>query len=251
MWVDENYKDPISEYYTDTDSPDKLPERNRYITPTYPEAATRAAAEGSVWLKVLIDEKGKVRAARVLEDSGLDVGFEDAALSAARRSTWKPAFKDGKRVPIWVTYEAAFYLTTTAEGLPIRHIDRWRWRVRGAYPSLDTPLDTTKSASAEMPDPTSFIQIDQSPAKVKEGKIIYPVYALKAGIEGSVWVKVLVNKAGQVVEAMVVKESGYNCGFEESALWGAIGCKWKPAMQDGMPINLWVTYEIAFRIRGK
>lgn len=59
LWIDKKYNEPISEYYTETEAPDKLPERSRYIASKYPMEASKIGAEGSVWVKILIDEKGK------------------------------------------------------------------------------------------------------------------------------------------------------------------------------------------------
>lgn len=249
LWIDAKYQEPISEYYTETDRPDKLPVRSRYIAPKYPKEASKTGAEGSVWVKILIDEKGKVRVARILEDSGTDVGFEEAALSAAIKSTWKPAIKNGKRVPIWVTYESAFYLNITDDGRPIRQIERWHWSARADEVSLNSGYDWQKPAEEDGPDMDEFIEVENRPEKVKDGFISYPEEARKAGMDGSVWVKVLISRSGQVAQAMVVKESGCECGFEESALWGAINCKWKPATFENQPLALWVTYEIKFVLK--
>ena len=74
--------------------------------------------------------------------------------------------------------------------------------------------------------------------------------ALKAQIEGTVWVKVLVDKTGNVRDAVVVKPSGANAGFEEAALEAAKKGKWKPAIQNKQPVAVWVSYEIKFQLRG-
>ena len=249
LWIDKWYKEPISEYYTETQRPDQLPERYRYITPTYPEEAAKAGLDGSVWLKILIDEKGKVRAARILEDSGLDVGFEAAALESAKKSTWKPAFKDGKRVPIWVTYEAVFSLLSTNEGVPIRILNHWDWGIREASSVFGEMPAGHEPEVSELPASSEFVAVDQAPVRKSEGQVIYPEPARKARRDGSVWVRVLVSRTGQVTRAAVAKESGQNCGFEEAALLSAINSKWLPARQGGAPINLWVTYEVRFVLR--
>ena len=249
MWVDSEYTEPISEFFTGTADPETLPQRYRYSPAKYPDAALIAGVEGSVWVKVLVDEKGKVRAARILEDSGLNVGFEEAALAAARKSMWKPAKSNGKRIPIWVKYEAVFSFSITADGEPIRQNNKWDWSVPSSSPLFDAKIELEKSETDPMPEPDDFIQVEELPAVVKKGKLEYPESARKNGDEGSVWVKVLVDRGGSVRNAMVVKASMCECGFEESALYGAINSKWKPAKQSGSPIMLWVTYEIKFQLK--
>jgi TonB family protein len=249
LWIDKNYKDPISEYFTETDRPDKMPVCYGYSTPRYPATAERQAIEGSVWVKVLIDEKGRVRAARVLRDSGLNVGFEDAALSSAKKSGWKPATKNGKRVPVWVTYEAGFYFSVTRDGKPIKKISRWNWAVRVVTPTVGDSADWQEPAEDDGQFLDTLFAPGDLPVRLSDGDVEYPSGALERGLEGSVMVKVLVGEDGLVRQAKVVQESGYNYGFEESALWAAIHSKWKPAIQDEKPVSLWIIYEILFRIK--
>ncbi len=78
--------------------------------PHYPEIAKRKKVEGSVWVKVLVGKDGRVHKAVVSKPSNTGVGFEDAALQAARQGTWNPATLKSKYVDAWVTYEIKFEL---------------------------------------------------------------------------------------------------------------------------------------------
>lgn len=64
--------------------------------PVYPYLARRMNKEGRVLLRLIIDEKGKVVKAEVVEGAGY--GFNEAALEAAKKSTYPPAIKNG--VPV-------------------------------------------------------------------------------------------------------------------------------------------------------
>ncbi len=101
-----------------------------------------------------------------------------------------------------------------------------------------------------IPTPDEFVAVEERPVKIQDAPLKYPEIARKAGIEGSVWVKVLVDKNGSVMDARIAKESGANAGFEEAAIDAAKLCKWKPAMQNKQPVRLWVTYEIKFQLKG-
>lgn len=57
-------------------------------TPIYPPAAALYYIEATVTLKVLVDADGIVREAKVLEDSGTELGFERAALESAMLCTY-------------------------------------------------------------------------------------------------------------------------------------------------------------------
>ncbi len=82
------------------------------VRPDYPEMARRAQIEGSVWVKALIDKKGKVRDVIILKDSGANAGFEEAAINAAMKTEWKPAISNGQPVAVWVSYKIVFVLTS-------------------------------------------------------------------------------------------------------------------------------------------
>jgi TonB family protein len=75
--------------------------------PRYPAAARRMNRAAQVDLKVLVDERGNVLQT---ESTGSRVGFgfDEAAMEAARRSTFHPATKDGVRVKMWTMMRVTF-----------------------------------------------------------------------------------------------------------------------------------------------
>ena len=109
---------------------------------------------------------------------------------------------------------------------------------------VDIPLEEY------LPSPDEFVAVEEQPVVLSQPSPRYPEIARKAGIEGKVWVKVLVDKNGNVKDAMVLKDSGTNAGFEEAAVDAAKQSKWKPAMQNKQPVAVWVSYEIKFQLRG-
>ena len=80
------------------------------VKPLYPEMARRAGIEGFVWVNVLLDKKGKVRDVKIKIDSGANAGFEEAAIKAAKQTSWKPAISNGQPVALWVSYKIIFTL---------------------------------------------------------------------------------------------------------------------------------------------
>jgi len=76
--------------------------------PPYPEAARKAGIEGSVRLRLWIDEMGKVQQVRVLRKAGY--GLDEAAQEAIARFKFKPAKKGGKPTPISITFDFHFFL---------------------------------------------------------------------------------------------------------------------------------------------
>jgi TonB family protein len=112
-------------------------------------------------------------------------------------------------------------------------------------------VDTSKALNEKLPSPDEFIAVDVSPVLLNAPEPAYPDSAKNAGIEGSVWVKALVDKQGSVRIARVDKASGKKVGFEESALAAAKLTTWKPAVLKGQPIAVWVTYEVKYTLAKK
>jgi periplasmic protein TonB len=113
----------------------------------------------------------------------------------------------------------------------------------------DISMDVDKVANELLPTPDQFVPYDVEPVQVAEVKPKYPEIARRAGIEGTVWVKALVDKEGKVRDVIVVKSSGTNAGFEEAAIESAKATIWKPAIANGQPLSLWITYKIDFKLK--
>ena len=75
--------------------------------PRYPPAARRLRREAVIDLRVLVDENGKVvEVERRGKKAGM--GFDEAAIDAARKTTWQPASKNGVAVKMWVDLKIQF-----------------------------------------------------------------------------------------------------------------------------------------------
>lgn len=113
---------------------------------------------------------------------------------------------------------------------------------RGNNPTFDESTDTLGS--------DEFVTVEVLPQLVLKVEPIYPPAALAARIEGIVWVRLLIDTSGNVVTVIVAKESSATgWGFEESALDAARWCKFTPAIQQGRPIALWVTFPFEFKLK--
>lgn len=82
----------------------------RRVEPTYPALARRRGVEGEVRVAVLVDASGGIQQTVVTFSSALDLGFEAAALEAARKATFQPAEMGGKAVQAWIELTYTFRL---------------------------------------------------------------------------------------------------------------------------------------------
>jgi len=97
-----------------------------------------------------------------------------------------------------------------------------------------------------MPAPDEFVPVEINAEMIFEQIPEYPRLAKQAGMEAVVWIKALVDKDGDVKKAMVLRSSGSKAGFDEAAVEAANKCKYKPAIQNGRPVAVWVSYQVEF-----
>ena len=96
-----------------------------------------------------------------------------------------------------------------------------------------------------LPLMNEFVPVEDIAEMIHHEKPPYPRLAEQAGLEGLVWIKALVGSDGNVKDAVVYKSSG-TPALDEAALKVAPKCKFKPAIQNGRPVAMWVTYKVDF-----
>ncbi len=115
--------------------------------------------------------------------------------------------------------------------------------------NLGVDMDVQGILDELLPAPDEFIPFEEAPVQVNQVQPLYPPLAQRAGIEGAVWINVLVDKEGKVRDVIVVRDSGANAGFEEAAVDAAYKTVWKPAIANGQPIAVWATYKVEFKLK--
>jgi len=112
----------------------------------------------------------------------------------------------------------------------------------------DSNAKAADDALIQDPEKLAAVTIQPKPKRLVPAK--YPKEAEEAGIEGEVLVEVFVGKNGNVLKAVVLKESGTHVGFEDAALEAAWKGKWKPAeTAKGEKVGVWVAYPISFSLK--
>lgn len=111
----------------------------------------------------------------------------------------------------------------------------------------DGPIVVDIADDDFLPAPTDFIPVEIFPEMIFEHVPDYPRLAEQAGITGLVWVKALVDEEGLVRKAILGKTSGVN-SLDEAAVQAAYKCRYKPGIQNGRPVKVWVTYKVEFEL---
>ena len=117
----------------------------------------------------------------------------------------------------------------------------------GSHTKKQTALPSESESNLIPPD--NIVPVSEPPVQVKTVNPEYPIGALKDGVTGTVWLQVYIDTLGNVSNPTVIKDSGKNAGFEEAAIEAALKTRWKPAIYDGRPVAVKVTYKVDFNLK--
>lgn len=95
-----------------------------------------------------------------------------------------------------------------------------------------------------------FIAVDVMPEMICQASPEYPAEAKAHRIEGKVAVTLRVEVDGTVSSPKVTSSSG-SALLDQAALTAAGKYRFKPALQDGKPVAVWVSFVVDFSLDGK
>lgn len=118
--------------------------------------------------------------------------------------------------------------------------------------SLDMPPPPTPQAEDEEPEDGFFILVEQMPELIGglaslQNNVRYPERALRANIQGRVYVQFIVNERGEVENPHVIRGIGGGC--DEEAIRVVSQARFKPGMQRGRPVRVQYNLPVIFMIR--
>ena len=94
--------------------------------------------------------------------------------------------------------------------------------------------------------PLEFWAVERKPEIVKRVVPEYPVLLQKAGLEGKVFVRILVDKEGKPSDCTVMKSD--NDLFSESAIEAAKQFVFTPGYMNSGPVRVWVSVPFKFKL---
>ena len=104
--------------------------------------------------------------------------------------------------------------------------------------------DETGTAAASSVEP--FRPVERGPKLVRQPNPGYPEIAQRAGLQGTVVVKVLVDSRGNPRRAIVIKS---DCSvFNEAAKKAALQSHFRPAAMSSGPVNCWILIPYRFKL---
>jgi len=96
-------------------------------------------------------------------------------------------------------------------------------------------------------DPPDFVPVEKNPEPTTPIRPTFPDIARKAGIEGRVVVKVLIDKDGKPIKSQILKNPGTDI-FDEAATKAVMDATYSPAEQNGKPVKVWMVIPISFKM---
>lgn len=114
------------------------------------------------------------------------------------------------------------------------------------------PPPRQEEEAEEEPEEDFFIAVEQMPEliggmKAIQDKIRYPELAMKANIQGRVYLQFIVTETGEVENPVVLRGIGGGC--DEEAIRVIKQAKFKPGMQRGRPVRVRYALPIIFMLR--
>jgi protein TonB len=94
--------------------------------------------------------------------------------------------------------------------------------------------------------PADFVPVEKYPEPVKRVEPKYPELAMRAGLEGKVWVKIWVDKEGKVKQVVIQKSDAEI--FNEAAIEAAKQFVFTPAYMNNGPVACWVSLPFRFKL---
>jgi len=94
--------------------------------------------------------------------------------------------------------------------------------------------------------PADFVPVEKEPQIIKQVKPEYPELAMRASLEGKVWVKIWVDKEGKPREVVVLKSDADI--FNEPAVTAAKQFLFTPAYMNNGPVSVWVSVPFNFKL---
>jgi protein TonB len=109
-----------------------------------------------------------------------------------------------------------------------------------AKPDIDLSDEIFTEIPEELPSPVGGLKSIQE-------KVHYTEIARRAGVEGTVYIQVKIDKDGDVMDAIIIK--GLGAGLDEEALNAVKSTKFVPGKQRGKTVNVKMVIPIKFVLK--
>jgi TonB family protein len=188
--------------------------------PVYPEIAKAAHVQGAVILHAIISKTGTVERLDVISGPGMLVS---SAQDAVRQWKYKPYLLNGEPVEVETSITVNY---TMADSTPLI----------GPVPPADEANAGVKQIGGGVTSPKLISQPESN----------YTELAKQDKVEGVVLINMVVDEQGLPQHLHVSR--GLGDGLNEKAVEAVKQYRFKPAMENGKPVAVWLNVEVEFKI---
>ncbi len=209
-------------------------------------------AVGSYHLSILLaEEEEPMVTVRILKYSELGPPPSVASEAAPAVAVSGPAVKPTIGIPVPVPDAEVSPEQTIATQTELSNIGANVGDGSGSGAQVDLgDFKVDKEVERELKldePPADFVPFEQEPVAVKQVSPKYPDIALRAELEGTVFLKMWVTKEGKVKKAVILKSDAEV--FNQAAIDAAMQWVFTPALQQKKPVDVWVSVPFRFRLK--
>ena len=186
-------------------------------------AASYRRLQGQVVVKIHVSEAGDVEAAEVV--SG-DPVFVDSALEAAKKWKFEPFIKDGKPIKVSTTLPFSF---------------AYAENVKDVAP----PAESTLAGADEVDKKVRVSQGVSAGLLIHKVQPNYPIEARQAHIQGSVVLRAVISKEGNIVDLHLISGSKE---LAEAAIGAVRQWRYRPYLLLGQPVAVDTEIVVNFQL---
>lgn len=205
----------------------------------YPQEAKDKEIQGRVFVSFVVEKDGSVDEVKVMRSIG--GGCDDEAVRVVKAMPkWEPGKQDGKPVRVSYMMPINFKLTDDSPTKSVK-------KTEANKPDMKPNADGVYQIVEEMP---SFPGGDQKLMEYIANNINYPQEARDKGIEGRVFIRMVIEKDGSVSNVKLLRGIGGGCDEEAERVIKSMP-KWKPGMMKGEPVPVSYQIPINFKLAEK
>jgi len=188
------------------------------LPPHYPDSERDSGVRGTVILSYVVGTDGVPHDIEVVQSLGK--AFDEAAVRTVKQWGFAPGTYEGRPVPV------------RTKGI-------FNFRLVGSAPQRAAPAPSGSNSSDGQAEKLVPINV-QKPA--------YPVEAAREGIQGRVWLKLLVGKSGEVKHVDVISGDPV---LAKAAIKAAKRWTFEPFIRNGEPLEVSTEIPFDFAFKGK
>jgi TonB family protein len=117
----------------------------------------------------------------------------------------------------------------------------------GSRVTVEKPVDPVEKPKSASPDQIEFVSFSKAPGIIHQSRPEYPEIARSSHMEGNVVLLIYIDERGDVRNAVVQSSPGLPA-LDEAAINAAYKCKFTPAEQQGVPVGVWYSLVMEFRL---